>query len=1101
MSKFFINRPIVAIVIAILTVIIGVVAFLGLPIAQFPKIVPPEARITSTFVGADAQTVEQSVATPIEQQLSGVDNLNYMYSINGSDGSLRLTANFDVATDPNTDLILTQMRVTQANPQLPADVAAFGVTVQKQLTAPLMLVALYSPTDSYDSTFLANYAYININDQLTRVPGIASATVFGAGQYAMRYWVKPDQLAKLNITVPEILQAIQSQNTVNPAGLIGGEPAPKGQEFTYSVRAQGRLATPEEFGAIIIRANPDGSTVRLRDVARVELGAQVYNVMGRFNGKPSAIIAIYQLPGSNALDCANGVKKALTQLKTRFPQGLDYQVGLDTTQAVSEGVHEISNTIWQALVLVILVVFVFLQGWRPTLIPLLAVPVSLVGTFILFPAFGFSVNTLSLFGLVLAIGLVVDDAIVVVEAVEHHIEEGMTPRAATLKAMEEVGGPVVAIAIILAAVFIPTAFIPGITGRLYQQFALTIAISVIISAFNALSLSPALCAMLLRPKQKTRGPLGSFYAWFNRVFGRVTDGYVGISRHLIRKSFVSFTVLAGFAVLALLLGPGLPAAWLPHESPGASGVGHAAASVINALGKGLPTSFLPEEDQGYVYVGLQLPNASSLQRTSEVARKVEDVLKNTPGVKSYTSVIGFSLLSTVYNTYSGFFFVNFKPWSERTKDDEHYEAIKAHLNAELRKIPEANAFAFSPPSIPGVGTAGGFTFVLEDRAGRDVAFLAGNVARFMEAARKRPELTGISTTFLPTIPQIFVNVDRDKVLKQGVALADVYKTLQTFMGGAFVNYFNRFGRQWQVYVEAEGEYRDTPEKLGSYYVRNRDGAMVPLSALTTVERRLGPEFTMRYNLYRSAQINGAAAPGYSSNQASQALEEVFAQTMPREMGFDYIGMSYQEKKAQEGVPPAAIFGLSVLFVFLILAALYESWSLPFSVLLGVPVAVFGAYAALLARHLSDAKMENDVFAQIGLVMLIGLSAKNAILIVEFARTRYEHGVPLLDAALQGAKVRLRPILMTSFAFILGCVPLWAADGAGAVARKVMGTTVIGGMLAASALAIFLIPVTFYVIEMWATKGRPHSTHASALHPTVQPGTSISGDSPEVSRGI
>ena len=1058
MSRFFINRPIVAIVISIITVIVGVVAFLGLPIAQFPKIVPPEARITTTYVGADAQTVEQSVATPIEQQLSGVDNLNYMYSINGSDGSLRLTANFDINTDPNTDLILSQMRVTQSSPQLPSDVATYGVTVQKQLTAPLMLIALYSPGDTYDSTFLANYAYININDKLTRIPGIASAAVFGAGQYAMRYWVKPDELAKLNITVGEIIQAIQSQNTVNPAGLIGGEPAPKGQDFTYSVRAQGRLGTPEEFGAIVIRANPDGSTVRLRDVARVELGSQVYNVSGRFDGKPAANIAVYQLPGSNALDCANGVKKAMAEIKKSFPPGLDYEIGLDTTLAVSEGVREISHTIWQALLLVILVVFVFLQGWRPTLIPLLAVPVSLIGTFILFPLFGFSVNTLSLFGLVLAIGLVVDDAIVVVEAVEHHIEEGLSPRDATLKAMDEVAGPVVAIAIILAAVFIPTAFIPGITGRLYQQFALTIAISVIISAFNALSLSPALCALLLRPKTASRGPLARFYDWFNRVFGRGQRTYVGISRHLIHKGLFSFFILGGFAFVAFLLGN-----WLP-------------------------TAFLPEEDQGYLYVGLQLPNASSLQRTSEAARKVEEVLKNTPGVKSYTSVIGFSLLSTVYTTYSGFFFVNFKPWSERTRPDEQFNAIRAHLNQELRKIPEANAFAFSPPSIPGIGTAGGFTFVLEDRAGKDIGFLADNLNKFMDAARKRPELAGLSTTFLPSVPQIFVNVDRAKVLKQGVAIADVYRTLQCYMGGSFVNYFNRFGRQWQVYVQAEGEYRDTPEKLGSYYVRNRDGAMVPLSSLTSVERRLGPEFTMRYNLYRSAQINGSAAPGYSSNQATQALEDVFAQTMPREMGFDYIGMSFQEKKAQEGVPPAAIFGLSLLFVFLILAALYESWSLPFSVLLGVPVAVFGAYAALFARG-----MENNVFAQIGLVMLIGLSAKNAILIVEFARTRYEHGVPLLEAALEGAKIRLRPILMTSFAFILGCVPLWLADGSGAVARRVMGTAVIGGMMAASALAIFLIPVTFYVIEMWATKGLPHSAHASALHPVSQPPNKQSGD--------
>ncbi len=1050
MSKFFINRPIVAIVIAILTVIVGAVALVSLPIAQFPKIVPPEARVTTTYVGADAQTVEQSVATPIEQVLSGVDNLNYMYSINGSDGSLRLTTNFDIATDPNTDLILTQMRVIQASPQLPSDVANFGVTVQKQLTAPLMLVALYSPKGSYDNTFLANYAYINILDQLTRIPGIANATVFGAGQYAMRYWVKPDQLAKLNITVGDIIHAVQSQNTVNPAGLVGAEPAPKGQDFTYSVRVQGRLGSPEEFGAIIIRANPDGSAVRLRDVARVELGAQVYNLVGRLNGKPAANIAIFQLPGSNALDCANGVKAAMARIKLRFPQDLDYEIALDTTQAVSEGMREISNTLWQAMLLVVLVVFVFLQGWRPTLIPMLAVPVSLVGTFILFPVFGFSVNTLSLFGLVLAIGLVVDDAIVVVEAVEHHIEEGMSPRDATIRAMEEVSGPVVAIAIILASVFIPTAFIPGITGRLYQQFALTIAISVIISAFNALSLSPALCAMLLRPKDESRGPLGGFYRWFNATFLRVQTGYVGISRRLIQKSVVCFCVLAGFVALAVL------------------------------LNRRLPASFLPEEDQGYIYVALQLPNASSLQRTSEAARKVEEILKNTPGVRTYTSVIGFSLLSTVTNTYSAFFFINFKPWSERTKPEERFDAIRAHLNSELRKIPEGRAIAFSPPSIPGIGTAGGFTFILEDRAGKDIAFLADNVNKFMEEAGKRKEIAGLSTTFLPSVPQIFVKVDRAKAMKQGVELADVYRTLQCYMGGIFVNYFNRFGRQWQVYVEAEGEYRNRADKLGSYYVRNHDGAMVPLSALTTVETRLGPEFTMRYNLYRSAQINGSAAPGYSSKEATVALEEVFAKTMPREMGFDYLGMSFQEKKAEEGVPPVAIFGLSLVFVFLILAALYESWSLPFSVLLGVPVAVFGAYFTLFARH-----MENNVFAQIGLIMLIGLSAKNAILIVEFARTRYEHGVPLLDAALQGAKVRLRPILMTSFAFIFGCVPLWLASGSGAVARKVMGTTVIGGMLAASGLAIFLIPVTFYVIEMWATKGLPHSARATPLHPVAE----------------
>ncbi len=1047
MARFFIDRPIFAIVLSILTVLVGTVVLLDLPIAQFPKIVPPEVRITTTYVGADAQTVEQSVATPIEQTMSGVDNLNYMYSINGSDGSLRLTTNFDIATEPNDDLILSQMRVTQATPQLPAEVATYGVTVQKSLSAPLLLLALYSPNNTYDSTFLANYAYININDQLTRVPGIASVTVFGAGQYAMRLWVKPDQLAKLNLTVADVTSAIQSQNTVNPAGQLGGQPTPQGQEFTYSVRAQGRLNSPEEFGAIVVRENPDGSLIRLKDVARIELGSQLYNVQGRYNGKAAANIAIYQLPGSNALDAEKAVLATMEKLKQRFPADLDYGIGLDTTRSVSEGVREISGTLWQALLLVILVVFVFLQGWRPTLIPMLAVPVSLIGTFLFFPMFGFSVNTLSLFGLVLAIGLVVDDAIVVVEAVEHHIEHGLSPRDATLKAMQEVSGPVIAIAIILAAVFVPTAFIPGITGRLYQQFALTIAISVAISAFNALSLSPALCALLLKPRQQTGGPLGAFYRGFNRLFGRANAGYVGFSRLLIRRSFFAVLALAAFAVAA---------GW---------------------VGGRLPASFLPDEDQGYLYVGLQLPNASSLQRTADTAHKVEEVLAHTPGVQGYTSIIGFSLLSTVYNTYSGFFFVNLKPWSERTAPEEQYQAIKDHLARELKKIPDGTAFSFAPPAIPGVGTAGGFTFVLEDRSGHDVAFLSENLDKFLTEARKRPELTGLSTTFLPAVPQVFVSVDRDKVLKQGVPLGDVYKTLQAYMGGVFVNYFNRFGRQWQVYLEAEGDYRRRAEDLAQYYVRNRAGQMVPLTALATVERRTGPEFTMRYNLFRSAQINGSAAPGYSSNQAMAALEDVFRKSMPREMGYDYIGMSYQEKKAQQGVPPMAIFGLSLLFVFLILAALYESWSLPFSVILTVPIAVFGAYLGLFLRG-----MENNVFAQIGLVMLIGLAAKNAILIVEFARARRAQGEPLVEAALEGARVRLRPILMTSFAFILGCVPLWLAHGAGAVARRVMGTAVIGGMLAASLIAIFLIPVMFYLVETIANRRKPATPAAPVVTP-------------------
>ena len=1062
MSKFFIRRPIVAIVISILMVIVGAITILGLPVGQFPDIAPPEVRVFAMYPGADAETMERAVATPIEQQVNGVDNMDYMYSLNSTgNSSTALMVDFKLGTDPNTDLLLTQSRQQLANGQLPIEVNQVGIEVKKALTSPLMLIALSSPNGTYDTKFLTNYAYINLNDAIARLYGVGLTQIYG-GQYAMRIWVKPDRLATLGVTVSDVVNAVQAQNTVNPAGQVGGEPSVQGQQFTYTVRAQARLKTPEEFGDIVIRESASGGVVRVKDVASIELGSQDYNIATRLNGKPAAVLGIYGLPGSNAVEAAKGVRKLMGEMKEKFPADMEYAITLDTTQAVLVGIEEIVITLGIAFVLVILVVYVFLQDWRATLIPMLAVPVSLVGTFLVFPFFGFSVNTLSLFGLVLAIGLVVDDAIVVVEGIQRHIEEGLSPKDAAGKAMEELSGPVIGIALVLAAVFVPTIFIPGITGKLYQQFAITIAISVIVSAFNALTLSPALGALLLRPHRKARGPLGLFFGWFNRAFERATNGYLRVSGVIIRRSAFAVVAIAAFA----------------------------AGSMFFA--KAVPTSFLPDEDQGYLYIQMQLPEASSIQTTAEAARAVEEVLKETHGVKYTTAAIGFSALSLTRSTYSAFFWVTLEPWEHRKDIEQQFQVIKAKLNLKLITLPQGTVFAFSPPAIQGVGTSGGFQFVLEDRSGRESEFLVSNLNKFLEAARKRPEIGLITTTYIPSVPQKYVNVDKEKVLKQGVQIKDVYATLQGFMGGTFVNYFNQFGRTFQVYVGAEAPYRSSLDNVGQFYVRNRDGNMVPLSALTTFETRHGPEFKMRFNLYSAAQIIGGAAPGYSSEQATTALEEVFRDTMPAEMGLEYMGMSRQEQLAREGVPPWAIFLCSIIFVFLILSALYESWSLPFSVLLSTPVAVFGAFAALWLRRTVlgmifpsfMVQIENDVYSQIGLVMLVGLAAKNAILIVEFAKAEHESGKPLAEAALEAAKLRLRPILMTSFAFILGCVPLWVATGAGAVGRQIMGTAVIGGMAAATMIAIFIIPALYVIVGRVTGlfKHAPRSEKASEPRP-------------------
>jgi hydrophobic/amphiphilic exporter-1 (mainly G- bacteria), HAE1 family len=1032
MSEFFIKRPIVAMVISIFTIIMGLLTLKGVPISQYPEITPPMIKITGTYSGANAINVEQAVATPIEQQVNGVENMLYMQSINANDGSTTIQVSFEVGTNLDNANMLTQNRVSAANPSLPAAVKNLGVNTKKSLAFPMMIVSLYSPNNTYNAQFVNNYAYINAVDQIKRLKGVGDVIVFGGSEYAMRIWLNPDKMNSLGITVDDVRKALDTYNNIYPGGSFGNNPALPGMQNTYTAQLQSRLVTVEAFNKIILKSNASGALVRLSDVSRIELGTENYAQASRFNGRNASAIAIYQVPGSNALDLAKRIRKTMEELKPMFPDDLDYKYSLDTTLAVSAGIDEIMHTLVEALVLVILVVFIFLQDWRATLIPLLTVPVSLIGTFIFFPLLGFSVNVLSLLGMVLAIGLVVDDAIVVVEAVMHHIEHGKSPIEATSLAMKEVAGPVVAIAVVLSAVFIPVALTAGITGRLYQQFAITIAVSVCLSAFNALTLSPALAALMLKPKKVggKKNMLDRFFLAFNNRFDKFTTGYTRLAGFFARKLIVSLVILGIIVVSA------------------------------GSLLKKVPGGFVPEEDEGYFLMGVLLPDAASSERTDSVTRKMEYILKNIPEIQSYTVINGYSILSSTNSNNSATVFVQLTGWHERKKTAR--DIIKEVNQRCALAITEATSIAVSPPPIPGLGNAAGFTVEIQDKTGQTPLYLAEQTQKFILAARKHPEIGNIYTLFRAAVPQKSILVDKEKVEKLGLNLNDVNNTISNLMGSSFVNNFNEFGRQYKTYIMADAQFRMNPGDLNQFSVRDPTGHMISIATVATVKDTVGPLYTNRFNLYRSAEISGSPAQGYTSSQALNALEATAKEALSSDMGFAYSNMSFQEK-ASEG-QSGAVFVMALIFVFFILAAQYESWSLPFSVLLGTPWAVMGAMLGLyLCRLFSDSYV-NNVFAQIGLVMLIGLNAKNAILIVEFAKMKLEEGASVMDAAIEGAKLRFRPILMTSFAFILGVVPLITATGAGSQSRKVMGMAVFSGMITATVLGVILVPAFFVLIE-------------------------------------
>ncbi len=1048
LSKFFIERPIFANVIAIVTIIVGVVALWVLPIEQYPEITPPTVRVSGMYPGANADVVANTVAAPIEQQVNGVEDMLYMSSTSSSDGSYSLTVTFEIGTDLDAAQVLVQNRVAIAEPMLPEEVRRQGITTKKQSTNIILVISLTSPDNRYDSLFLANYATLRLRDELSRVKGVGEVTVFGTGNYSMRVWLDPEKLKARGLTTQDVMAAIAEQNVQVAAGQIGQPPQPNQDlAFQYTVTTLGRLSDVKQFEDIIVKTGEGTERTLLADVARVELGAQSYDQFNLYQGQPTANIGIYQLPGSNALDVAEEVRAVVARMSKSFPEGMKYHFPLDTTEFVEASIQGVYKTLFEAGILVLIVILVFLQDWRAVLIPATTVPVTIIGAFAAMAALGFSVNMLTLFGLVLAIGIVVDDAIVIVENATHHIEQGMAPKPATIKAMSEVIGPVIGITLVLLAVFIPSAFLSGITGQLYRQFALTIAATALISAVNAVTLKPAQCALWLRPPKAKKNILAR---GFNRVYGGIENVYTSIVRVLVAQVLPVMLVFAGII--------GLTVWWYLR----------------------VPTGFLPTEDQGYVLVSVQLPDAASQRRTETVMRKIDGILAETDGVESWISIGGLSLLDNSSAPNAGTMFVAFDPWEERLDRGLSLTAILANMQQQLSQIQEATVFAFPPPAIRGLGVRGGFEMQVEDRGDIGRAALFQATTEIVEDARTQSGMALVNSTFRPGVPQLYVDIDRVKVKTLDIPLSSVFSTLQAYLGSAYVNDFNKFGRVYQVRVQADPQFRARPEDIEQLEVRNRAGGMVPLGTVATVKESFGPQTINRYNLYPSASITGEPAHGYSTGDALKIMEQIADQSLSSQMGYDWTGMAYQEKRV--GSESILVFGMAVLLVYLVLAAQYESWFVPAAVIFVVPLGLLGAVAAVSMRG-----MDINLYTQIGIVLIIALASKNAILIVEFAREIRASGKSILEAAEQAARLRFRPILMTSFAFILGVVPLVIARGAGAAGQQALGTAVVGGMIASTVLAVFFVPVFFVLFqrigEWWSPPQRAES--APPQHPDLE----------------